>query len=116
MSRLGVVCYRESVTIELSSFLRPSKDGLILEVVVAPRAKRSKFVGFRGGYPKIALAAPPIEGRANEELLAFLKELLGLSGRAVELIRGGTSRRKAVFLRGITPGQVLQVLESSVLS
>lgn len=94
-------------------FLRTSKEGLILEVVVAPRAKRSKFVGFHGGYPKIALAAPPIEGRANEELVSFLKELLGLPGRDIELIRGDTSKRKAVLLRGISTEKVLQVLETS---
>ena len=101
---------------DASLFLRPSKDGLILGVVGAPRAKRSKFVGFHGGYPKIALAAPPIEGRANEELLAFLKEFLGLPGRAIEIVRGDTSRRKAVLLRGIAPEQVLQVLEYSKVS
>ena len=94
-------------------FLRTSKEGLILEVVVAPRAKRSKFVGFHGGYPKISLAAPPIEGRANEELVSFLKELLGVPGRDIELIRGDTSKRKAVLLRGISTEKVLQVLETS---
>lgn len=94
-------------------FLRASKEGLILEVVVAPRAKRSKFVGFHGGYPKISLAAPPIEGRANEELVSFLKELLGIPGRDIELIRGDASKRKAVLLRGISTEKVLQVLETS---
>lgn len=93
-------------------YLRATKDGLILEIVVAPRAKRSKFVGFHGGYPKIALAAPPIEGRANEELVSFLKELLGIPGRDIELIRGDTSKRKAVLLRGISTEKVLQVLET----
>ena len=94
-------------------FLRNSKEGLILEVVVAPRAKRSKFVGFHGGYPKISLAAPPIEGRANEELVSLLKELFGIPGRDIELIRGDTSKRKAVLLRGISTEKVLQVLETS---
>lgn len=75
------------VTASTPAYLRTTKDGLILEVVVAPRAKRSKFVGFHGGYPKIALAAPPIEGRANEELVSFLKRLPGIPG-------WDTSRRK----------------------
>ncbi len=94
-------------------YLRATKDGLILEVVVAPRAKRSKFVGFHGGYPKVSLAAPPIEGRANEELVSLLKELFGIPGRDIELIRGDTSKRKAVLLRGISPEKVLQMLETS---
>jgi len=101
------------VTSSAPPFLRTSKEGLILEVVVAPRAKRSKFVGFHGGYPKISLAAPPIEGRANEELVSLLKELFGIPGRDIELIRGDTSKRKAVLLRGISTEKVLQVLETS---
>jgi len=101
------------VTSSSPPFLRNSKEGLILEVVVAPRAKRSKFVGFHGGYPKISLAAPPIEGRANEELVSLLKELFGIPGRDIELIRGDTSKRKAVLLRGISTEKVLQVLETS---
>jgi uncharacterized protein (TIGR00251 family) len=101
------------VTTSSHPYLRASKDGLILEVVVAPRAKRSTFVGFHGGYPKIALAAPPVEGRANDELFSFLKELFGMPGRDIELIRGDTSRRKAVLLRGVSTEKVLQVLETS---
>jgi hypothetical protein len=100
------------VTSPAPPFLRPSNEGLILEVAVAPRARRSKFVGFHGGYPKISLAAPPIEGRANEELVSFLKELLGIPGRDIELVRGEASKRKAVLLRGISTEKVLQVLEN----
>lgn len=99
------------MTVAPSPYLRRSKDGLILEVVVAPRAKRSKFAGFHGGYPKIALAAPPIEGRANDELVSFLKELFELPGRNIELVRGDTSRRKAVLLKGISAEKVMQVLK-----
>jgi uncharacterized protein (TIGR00251 family) len=101
------------VTSTSPPFLRTSKAGVILEVVVAPRAKRSKFVGFHGGYPKIALAAPPIEGRANEELVSFLKGLLDIPARDIEMVRGDASRRKAVLLRGISTEKVLQVLETS---
>lgn len=83
----------------------------MLEVLVAPRAKRSQVVGLHGGFPKIALAAPPIEGRANEELVDFLKGLLGVPGRNLELVRGGTSRRKAVLIREVAPERVAQLLE-----
>jgi uncharacterized protein (TIGR00251 family) len=94
-------------------YLRSTKDGLILEVVVAPRAKRPALLGFHGGYPKLALAAPPIEGRANEELVSLLKELLRIPGRDIEVVRGDACRRKAALLRGISAEKVLQVLETS---
>jgi uncharacterized protein YggU (UPF0235/DUF167 family) len=56
------------------------------------------------------------EGCANEELLTFLKELLGLPGRALEIVRGDTWRHKTVLLRRIAQSQVLQVLESFIAS
>ncbi len=101
-----------TVTGSAHPYLRTTKDGLILEVVVVPRAKRSKFVGFHGGYPKIALAAPPIEGRANEKLVSLLQELFGIPGRDIAIVRGDASRRKGVLLRGICAEKVAQVLES----
>lgn len=99
------------MTSALPSYLRLTQDGIILEVFVAPRAKRSQVVGFHGGVPKIALAAPPIEGRANEELLDCLKDLFGVPGRNLTLLRGDTSRRKTVLLRGVSPERVVQLLE-----
>jgi uncharacterized protein (TIGR00251 family) len=52
-------------------YIRASGDALILEVVVTPRAKKTRMTGFHGGYPKIALAAQPVEGKANDELIGF---------------------------------------------
>ncbi len=81
-----------------------------------PRAKKTRLMGFHGGYPKIALAAPPVEGRANEELVDFLRELLTLPSRSVEMLRGDTSRRKSVLLRGVTPEKIAQVIENAPVS
>jgi uncharacterized protein len=97
---------------QLPSYIRESKDGVVLEVVVAPRAKRSAFVGFHGGVPKVSLAAPPIDGRANEELVLLLKGVFTLPARDIELVRGDSSRRKFVHLRGISAEKAVQVLES----
>jgi len=55
-------------------YIRASGDALILEVVVTPRAKKTRMTGFHGGYPKIALAAQPVEGKANDELIGFFFE------------------------------------------
>lgn len=104
--------YRSRVIQPPPPYIKRSKDGLVLEVVVAPRAKRSACLGFHGGVPKMSLAAPPIEGRANEELVLLLKELFCLPGRNIELIKGDSSRRKFVLLRGIPAEKVVQVLES----
>ncbi len=100
----------------LPSYIKETKDGIILEVLVAPRAKRTAFVGFHGGVPKVSLAAPPIEGRANDELVLLMKDLFFLPRRDIELIRGDTSRCKLVLLRGMAAQKVVQVLESIVFS
>jgi len=98
------------------SYIRAAKDGLILQVIVVPRARASKLLGLYDGVPKISLAAPPIEGRANDELVSFLTEVFGLPARNIELLRGDSSRRKSVLLRGISIEKATQVLESLVTS
>lgn len=98
------------------SYIRPSKDGLILQVIVVPRARASKLLGLYDGIPKISLAAPPIEGRANDELVSFLKEVFDLPARNIEILRGDSSRRKSVLLRGLSIEKAAQVLESLATS
>ena len=65
-----------------------------LEVKVIPGASRDEVAGTMGTAVKIKLRAPPVEGRANEALVEFLAEHLGLPRRAIALERGDTSRQK----------------------
>jgi uncharacterized protein len=83
------------------------KDGAVrFEVHAKPRAKKSKIVGERGDAVEIALAAPPVDGAANEELVRFVSKVLGLAKRDVELVRGEASREKLVAIRGLTVAEV----------
>ena len=75
---------------------REDHDTLVLTLHVQPGAKRSEIAGAHGEALKVRLAAPPVEGKANAELLRFLAEVFGVPGRAVVLVRGETSRRKVV--------------------
>lgn len=89
----------------------PEKDGAVrLEVHAKPRAKKSRIVGVRdepsGLAVDIALAAPPVDGAANEELVRFLAASLGLRRRDVELLRGEGSRTKLCAVRGIAPDEL----------
>lgn len=77
-------------------WLRPDGDNSLLAVHVQPGAKRTEIVGEHGDALKIRLAAPPVDGKANEALLAFLAEKLEIGRRQVELKAGATSRRKSV--------------------
>jgi uncharacterized protein (TIGR00251 family) len=82
------------------SWRREDAQGVDLALVLAihaqPGAKRTEVAGVHGDALKIRVAAPPVEGKANAELMRFLAEAFGVSQRAVTLLRGEGSRRKLV--------------------
>ena len=80
-------------------------------VRVQPRAPRTEIVGALGGALKIRLQAPPVDGAANEALVTFLADELGVSRRGVRIVSGATSRSKMVEVDGIAPGAVSRLLE-----
>jgi uncharacterized protein (TIGR00251 family) len=69
-------------------------SGCRLLVSVAPNARRTGADGLHDGCLRVRLAAPPVDGKANEQLLAWLAAELGLPKRGVRLLRGDTARRK----------------------
>ena len=77
-----------------------------LTLHVQPGAKRNAVVGVYGDALKLAIAAPPVDGKANEAVQAYLAELLGVSARAVTLVAGASSRRKVWAIAGVTLSEV----------
>jgi uncharacterized protein (TIGR00251 family) len=71
-------------------------DGVLLQLSVMPNAKRTVVDGLHDGALRVRLAAPPIDGRANEALVAWLAKSMGVAKRDIELLRGESSRRKQV--------------------
>lgn len=88
------------------SWARPVDGGVELLVLVQPRASRTRALGEHDGRLKVALAAPPVDGEANEALVRFVAEALGVRRAAVELVEGATSRRKRLLVRGCAMVQV----------
>ena len=84
----------------MADWYRRNGEVITLTLHVQPGAKRSEIVGLHGDALKIRLAAPPIEGRANDALLKFIAELFGVPLRNVELKQGGQSRHKVVAVTG----------------
>ncbi|HYV49740.1 MAG TPA: DUF167 domain-containing protein [Myxococcaceae bacterium] len=85
--------------------------GVRLQVLVQPRASRSRVLGEHGGALKIALAAPPVDGAANEALVELLADLLGVPRRQVSLVSGPSSRRKIVQVDGVDAATVEAVIK-----
>ena len=90
-----------------SLIVRESKDGTILTVHVQPKAVRTVCVGVHGEALKIRIAAPPVEGAANRELIRFLAHELSLPMAAVHIESGEGSRHKRVRLEGTTAVHVM---------
>jgi len=86
--------------------LRATAAGVTLAVRAQPGAKRTAIVGVYGegaaAQLKIAVQAPPVEGKANAALIAFLAETFGLAKNKVELVSGELSRSKVFLLRRVT--------------
>ena len=78
---------------------------MTVEVRVRPRAKRNALLPMPGGGWKLALTAPPVEGKANQALVDFFAKGLQISRSRVRILRGEKSRQKVVSLDGISEAQ-----------
>lgn len=84
----------------MSAWYRRNGETLTLTLHIQPGAKRTEVAGLHGESLKIRLAAPPVEGRANEALLKFIAASFGVPLRQVELKQGGQSRHKVLLVTG----------------
>ncbi len=82
----------------MAEWLRWNGTAATLTLHIQPGAKKTEVVGLHGDALKIRLAAPPVDGKANAALLAFIADRLQLTRSTVSLIGGQTSRRKVVGL------------------
>lgn len=76
--------------------------GVTFTVRVVPRASRSEIAGGHGGALRIRIAAPPVEGAANRELVRLLAKRLKVPQNAVEIVSGASSKNKIIRLKGVT--------------
>ena len=84
----------------------------LLTVRVTPRAGRSAVAGVRDGILLVKLAAAPVDGAANDALVALLSEVLDIPKRSIRIKSGARSRTKVVEIDGVTEGEVLSRLRT----
>jgi uncharacterized protein (TIGR00251 family) len=104
-----------------ASMIRETAAGVTLAIRAQPGAKKTAITGIYDEGPaaqlKIAVHAPPLEGRANHALIAFLADFFSLSRSNVELISGDSSRSKVFLLRGESVSRInSRLVESGLLS
>jgi len=90
--------------------LREHADGVLMRVRVQPGAKRSAVLGVHNGALKVAVAAPPVDGKANDSLVSFFRGLFGLKRSQVSIHSGEKSREKSVLLTGVTAERIRSIL------
>lgn len=97
----------------MSNWFRVAGDGRItLTLHIQPGAKKTEFSGLHGDALKIRLAAPPVDGKANEALIRFIAEKLNLPKSAVNLKSGQISRHKVLEVSGTTTEAVAGLLNA----
>jgi uncharacterized protein (TIGR00251 family) len=82
----------------------------IVSMLVQPNAGRNEVVGFEDGVLRVRIAAPPVKGKANRELIDFLGKRLGVSKRSITIEKGLTSRRKVIGVEGLSRDEVMKRL------
>ena len=95
---------------EILQALSAAENGVYISLHIQPGAKREAVAGLFGTSLKIALNAPPVDGKANAALLRFLAGKLGIPKRQIELCSGASSRDKRVFVSGLTIEQIKSLL------
>ena len=89
-----------------------AQRGAAITVKVSPRAKHTEVAGVMDdGTIKIRIAAPPVDGAANAELVKFLAQVLRLPAKQIDILAGETSERKLISLVGISPAEVDAVFQ-----
>jgi uncharacterized protein (TIGR00251 family) len=92
--------------------VRACDDDVTFRVRVKPRSSKSRVLGVREQCLEVAVAAPPIDGAANDELRKTLARHFGVARRAVVVEAGEASRTKRVRVRGVSVSDVLAKIAS----
>jgi uncharacterized protein YggU (UPF0235/DUF167 family) len=80
-------------------------------VQAQPRAKQNQVLRCADGVWHLRIAAPPVGGKANQGLVTFLSEVLGISKASLTIEKGLTAKREVIVIKGLTPDQVITRLE-----
>jgi len=90
-----------------------SKEEARISVQVYPNAAKNEVVDFIDGVLRVKIAAAPVKGKANKELIALISRVLGVDKSRVSISRGHTSRRKVIAIDGLSQEEITKRLSSS---
>lgn len=97
------------------AWLEQHTDHCLLQLRIHPGAKHTSVIGTLGARLKIAVQAPPVDGKANDALLRWLAKTLEVKGSAVTLVSGQASRDKRIRVEGVAAARIRAALDSDGL-
>jgi uncharacterized protein len=95
-----------------TSPFQPHRDGTTIDILVQPRASKTEITGLHDGALRIRIAAPPVDGAANDAIIEFLSKRLTVRRTNIEIVSGASGRRKRVLVRGVGVESARQALSS----
>jgi len=98
----------------LQEIIEDDPHGVIIPLFVQPRSSRNALAGIHGGALKLAVTAPPVDGRANKAVTVFLAKFFGIAKSAVVVKSGLQSRQKRCLLKGISRDQIRRKIEEDL--
>jgi len=102
-------CKRSSA-IDLEFGVRDAPLGAVCSLVVTPKAGRTELIGGAGSSISIRVAAPPADGAANDAMIRFLADIVGISRSRLSVVSGASSRRKRVLFKDMTGSELVKRL------
>lgn len=98
------------MSLALPVWLAVAGEGVVLTLHVQPGARHSELAGVHGDALKLRISAPPVDGKANEAVLAFVAARLGVPRQMVCLVAGASARRKRVRVDGVSSADAVAAL------
>jgi len=94
-------------------YIEERENGVILKVKVTPGSSRNALAQPTEDRLAVKLTSPPVEGKANKQLIKFLSKKLGVSPSSISIVRGITSREKTLFLAGLNGAELREKIQTS---
>lgn len=86
--------------------IQETKEGVVFTIRVLPRSSRAEIAGIQNDALKLKITSPPVEGKANEECVRFLSDLLGIRKSRITIVSGHKSRNKRIAVAGIRKEEI----------
>lgn len=84
---------------------------VLLNLYIQPKSSRDRITGLHDGALKLTVTAPPVDGKANSRVIAFLARLLKIPKSSITIVSGHQGRRKKVSISGFDPNHIRQALD-----